>query len=54
MRILLYLMLFSVMALAQPVAFDFEYVGPAEQTEGMHTWGAAQFMGKEICLNVCF
>ncbi|WP_372796950.1 glycoside hydrolase family protein [Pontiella sp.] len=47
MKILVYLFLLPVMALAQPVAFDFEYIGPAVETEGMHVWGSSPVIGPD-------
>lgn len=37
----------SMLCLAQSGDFDYEYVGPAVQTKGMHVWGSSPVMGPD-------
>ncbi|WP_222846211.1 glycoside hydrolase family protein [Pontiella sulfatireligans] len=45
--LLICLFVLPILALAQPAGFDFEYVGPAVQTEGMHVWGSSPVIGPD-------
>ena len=37
----------SVSCFAQPADLEFEYVGKAVQTEGMHVWGSSPVIGPD-------
>ena len=43
----LVLLALSVPCFAQPAGFEFEYVGKAVQTEGMHVWGSSPVSGPD-------
>ncbi|WP_372809011.1 glycoside hydrolase family protein [Pontiella sp.] len=41
------LLALPMLGLAKPCEFEFEYVGPAVQTEGMHVWGSSPVIGPD-------
>ncbi|MEP2774962.1 MAG: glycoside hydrolase family protein [Luteolibacter sp.] len=46
-RLMLGLCALPMLGMAEPCDFEFEYVGPAVQTEGMHVWGSSPVIGPD-------
>lgn len=45
--LLVALFAFPLLTIAKPCDFDFEYIGPAVQTEGTHVWGSSPVIGPD-------